>query len=83
MKAVEQKQNQAVYVEESNFERPDSINCFQVRAKLETLFGGKSSLEEMPPDMKRILFRHLEHCRSCCRSFDVRVHFQPTLRAHL
>jgi hypothetical protein len=56
----------------------DKISCFQIREKLDSLFDGDSRLEEMPEAIKRILFRHLETCQNCCRSFDVRVRFRSS-----
>lgn len=76
MQAVEQKQSQEVTVHESSFATIDATDCFQIRERLDALFGGVSPLEETPAGIKRILFTHLEICRTCCRSFDVRVRFR-------
>lgn len=80
MQAVEQKQSQEVTVHESSFATIDATDCFQIRERLDTLFGGVASLEETPAGIRRILFGHLETCVTCCRSFDVRVRFRPSGR---
>lgn len=80
MQAVEQKQSQEVIGAENNFATNSAINCFQIRERLDALFGGAAPLEETPAGIRRILFGHLEICRTCCRSFDVRVRFRPTGR---
>ena len=59
--------------QELGFERADYTNCAQVREKLDFLFNGKAQLEATQNELKRKLFRHLETCSQCCRSFDVRV----------
>ena len=78
MKAIEQNQRQKAIVKEISFETMMTMNCFQIRGKLDAVFDGSSPLEQTPADLKRILFGHLETCASCCRSFDVRIHFRPS-----
>ena len=77
MRAIEQKQRQEVITDENNFATIDLANCLQIRERLDALFGGAAPLEETPAGIRRILFGHLEICETCCRSFDVRVHFRP------
>ena len=76
MQVIEQKQRRTVESQEISFETIDSISCFQIREKLDALFGGNYLLEETPANIKRNLFRHLETCDKCCRSFDVRLRFR-------
>lgn len=80
MQAVEQKRNQEINFEEINFEMIETTNCFQIRKNLDAVFSGESPLEEASAGIKRILFTHLEVCRDCCRSFDVRVRFRVAKR---
>lgn len=80
MQAVEQKEYRATIVRELNFETSDTVNCFQIKEKLDTLFSGDSRLEEMHAAIRRVLFRHLETCENCCRVFDARVGFRPARR---
>ena len=55
--------------------------CFQIRQKLDALFDGSARLEETHEAIITMLFRHLETCQQCCRSFDVRAHMrQDTAR---
>ena len=61
--------------QEPGFERTDYTKCAQVREKLDFLFSGKSQLEAAQNETKRKLFKHLENCGQCCRSFDVRVRY--------
>jgi hypothetical protein len=80
MQTVEKKQSQKTVFKEINFEMIDAINCLQIREKLDAVFGGISPLEETSAGVKRDLFAHLETCRDCCRSFDVRVRFRTASR---
>lgn len=80
MQAVEQKRSREVNFEEINFEMIEATNCFQIRKNLDAVFSGDVPLEETSAGIKRILFAHLEACRDCCRSFDVRVRFRPAGR---
>lgn len=57
-------------------ETNEATNCLQIREWLDALFGDGVSLEEIPARKKRCLFKHLENCRDCCRSFDVRARFR-------
>ena len=75
MPTVEQKQSRTATFQRTGFETIDSVNCFQIRERLDALFDGKPPLEETPANVKLILFRHLETCNNCCRSFDVRLRF--------
>jgi len=68
-------------ITEFDFEAAEKINCAQIKIKLDELFSGRFPLEKMDRRTKMFLFRHLEICGSCCRSFDARVHFRPTGRA--
>ena len=81
MNAVEQKQTQRIFIEEIRVQTIDAMNCYEVRENLDGLFDQESSLEETPAGIKRKLFSHLETCRDCCRTFDVRVRFRPASRA--
>lgn len=54
-------------------EASDARRCFQIREKLDALFDGDARLEETHEAIKKLLFRHLESCQRCCRSFDVRA----------
>ncbi len=80
MQAVIEKQTREAIVHGINFEMPRVINCFQIREKLDALFDGGSRLEDAQVAVKRILFEHLETCKECCRSFDVRVRFRSSGR---
>lgn len=64
-----------------NFEAADTINCFEIKAKLDELSSGKISLEKMDRMIKTFLLRHLETCTGCCRAFDVRMQFRPSRSA--
>ena len=77
MQAVREKQNWEKSVNGSNVGMTEAINCIQIKEKLDALFNGGSSLEEMHPAIKRILFGHLETYQRCCRSFDVCVSVRP------
>ena len=81
MQSEKKIQTRQPSVPEINFEGAENLNCNQIKGKLDELFGGKFSLEKMDVRTKMFLFRHLEICGSCCRAFDVRVHFRPTGRA--
>ena len=80
MQTIEQKQSRTVTFQRISLETIDSKDCFQTRENLDALFSGKFSLEETPTNAKQILFRHLETCRNCCRSFDARLRFLPARR---
>lgn len=80
MQATGQKQNQRIFFKEINIEILEAMNCIQIRESLDALFDENFSLEETPPAIKRSLFRHLETCRDCCRSFDVRLRFRSVGR---
>lgn len=71
--AVQELRRKISIKQEIIVERIDEVSCFQIREKLDSLFDGNSRLEEMHEAIKIILFRHLENCHNCCRSFDVRV----------
>lgn len=81
MQSDNNTQNRQTSVSEFGIETSGSANCPQIRAKLDQLFSGRFPLEKMDGRTKFFLFRHLENCRDCCRSFDVRAHFRPTGRA--
>ena len=81
MQSDKQIQPRQTNVPEFNFETPGKATCAQIKAKLDELFGGRFSLEKTDRQTKMLLFRHLENCSDCCRSFDVRVHFRPSGRA--
>ena len=83
MNTVEQKQTQTIFIEEIRVQTIEAMNCFQVRKNLDALFDREGSLEETPAGIKRKLFAHLETCRDCCRTFDVRVRFRPAGRARI
>lgn len=74
--AVQELRREVLIKREIVVERIDEISCFQIREKLDSLFDGNSRLEETNEIIKRVLFRHLETCQNCCRSFDVRVRFR-------
>ena len=58
---------------ELKFEWTEHIDCSQVREKLDILFSGKPQIEAMQSDLKKKLFRHIETCGQCSRSFDARM----------
>lgn len=74
--AVRELRPEILIKREITVEPIDELNCFQIREKLDSIFDGNSQLEEMHEAIKGILFRHLETCQNCCRSFDVRVRFR-------
>lgn len=73
--AVRELSREVLIEREIVIEPIDEVNCFQIREKLDSLFDGNSRLEETNEIIKQVLFRHLEICQKCCRSFDVRVRF--------
>ena len=74
--AVQEFGREILIKREITLEPVDEPSCFHIREKLDSLFDADSRLEEMHESHKRILFRHLETCQNCCRSFDVRVRFR-------
>jgi hypothetical protein len=80
MQSDKKIQNRHTNVPDFNFEAAEKVNCNQIKIKLDELFSGRFMLEKMDRPTKIFLFRHLENCSDCCRSFDVRVHFRPTGR---
>lgn len=80
MQAVIETQTRETIAYGINFGMPYAMNCFQMREKLDALFGGDYLLEDTPAAVKRLLFKHLETCKECCRSFDVRVRFRTSRR---
>jgi len=65
----------------AKFETADTINCTEIKAKLDELSSGRLSLEKMDRLTKTFLLRHLENCVGCCRAFDVRMQFRPARSA--
>lgn len=63
-------------IHEINAEGNQMSSCFQIREKVAALLDGDSPLEETHTTIKRVLFKHLETCDACCRSFDVRARFR-------
>lgn len=59
-----------------NLELLDELKCHQVIEKLDAMFGEHLLLEEADKSVKRRLFKHLENCSDCCRSFDIRIRFR-------
>ena len=80
MQAITQNVSRKIIIGKINFKTTEAMSCFQIREKLDALFGGDSRLEETHAAVKRILFEHLENCVACCRSFDVRLRFRSTGR---
>ena len=76
MQAATQTSRQTI-IQEFDVETGETASCFQTREKLDALFGGNSRLEDTHAAIKQLLFRHLESCRACCRTFDGRVRFRP------
>ena len=74
--AVQKLTQEISIVGEVGAEASDARLCFQIREKLDALFDGDARLEETHEAIKKMLFRHLESCQSCCRSFDVRARFR-------
>jgi hypothetical protein len=60
--------------------RMDLLECFQIRETLDAFWVGISSLETAPTETKQGLFKHLETCALCCRSFDVRFRRRSSQR---
>lgn len=73
--AIERSTRELRIIQEIDIEPTEMTSCFQVKEKLDALFYGDSRLEETHMAIKRVLFRHLETCETCCRVFDVRVRF--------
>ncbi|HRH40844.1 MAG TPA: hypothetical protein PKY82_04305 [Pyrinomonadaceae bacterium] len=77
MQAAVQEFGRKISIKQKIIVEPiEEVSCFQIREKLDLLFDGDSRLEETNEIIKRVLFRHLETCQKCCRSFDVRVRFR-------
>lgn len=74
MQAVQQIGNSKTGLELKK-ERIEEVNCSQIKALIETLVQGKFLLETASRETKRNLFRHLESCQQCCRSFDARLRY--------
>lgn len=61
----------------------EPFDCRDIRLMLDAIFGGKSTLEAAPIETKHRLFKHLESCAQCCRSFDARVRFRSPQRSRI
>jgi hypothetical protein len=71
------QETRTIIIRDVDLDVTSEMNCSQAREHLDELFSRQRLLEETRPRVKRLLFEHLETCRSCCRAFDVRVRFRP------
>lgn len=58
----------------------DNADCLEIRRNLDALFDGSTLLETSSEIQKARLFGHLQSCKECCRSFDVRTRVRSTRR---
>ena len=83
MEMVKEQIKKEVVLRKFKREFVETLNCPQTREKLDALFSRDLRLEETSSPVKQALFNHLQSCRDCCRSFDIRVQFCPTGRSRI